>query len=37
MTTSLAPNIDRSLPLEKNIQDQERAAMENLKVILKFF
>ena len=32
MTTSLAPHVDRSLPLDKEIQDQEKSMMENMKV-----
>jgi hypothetical protein len=33
MTTSLAPNVDRSQPLDKEIQEQEKSMMENMKVI----
>lgn len=32
MTTSLSPDIDRSQPPDKHVQDQEKSAMENLKV-----
>ena len=32
MTTSLAPEVDRSSPLDKEIQDQEKSVMESMKV-----
>lgn len=37
MTTSLAPEVDRSLPLDKEIQDQEKSVMESMKVRYDFF
>ncbi|CAB4020089.1 eukaryotic translation initiation factor 4 gamma 2-like, partial [Paramuricea clavata] len=37
MTTSLAPNVDRNQPLDKEIQDQEKLMMENMKPLLQKF
>lgn len=37
MTTSFAPNVDRNQPLDKEILDQEKLMMENMKVIFKSF
>ncbi|CAB4009217.1 eukaryotic translation initiation factor 4 gamma 2-like [Paramuricea clavata] len=34
MTTSLAPNVDRNQPLDKEIQDQEKLMMKNMKKFL---
>ena len=33
MTTSLSPDVDRSQPLDKEIQEQEKSIMLNMKVI----
>ena len=37
MTTSFAPNVDRNQPLDKEILDQEKLMMENMKVRFKSF
>ena len=35
--TSLAPDVDRNSPLDKEIQDQEKSMMESMKVRFKSF
>ena len=37
MTTSLVPGMDRSLPPDKEIQDQEKSLMETMKVGLDYW